>query len=188
MHWMGHKKPPAASDTGDTKRKRQGSLTSPKSQIWAPDESAWRNLASNEWQHSLPTPGEKDSRKKGQLFTCCREKSFPARNSRLLFQPGCVSSQGVGKGGGERRREGNVASGCECICEGVHSSLHKPPASSAEERRLVLTDMLQSQQSLQENSSSSAGLICSPCPWCSLGDCQGSQPSSQSSFDWVGWE
>lgn len=55
------------------------------------------------------------------------------------------------------------------MCEGVHSSLHKPTASSAEERRLILTDMLKSQQSLQENSSSSADFFCSPCPWCSLG-------------------
>lgn len=135
-------------------------------------------------ENTLTIPGKKkDSRKKGQLFTCCRDRKFPCKKfqtslpTRLFFF-----------GGREAGKGGNVASGCECMCEGVQSSLHKPPASSAEERRLVLTDMLQSQQSLQENSSSSAGLICSPCPWCSLGDCQGSQPSSQSSFDWVGWE
>lgn len=135
----------------------------------------------------LAHPRAKRQQKEGAaVHLLQREESFPARNSRLLFQPGCVFLRSGGGAGEERRGEGNVASGCECMCEGVHSSLHKPPASSAEERRLVLTDMLQSQQSLQENSSSSAGLICSPCPWCSLGDCQGSQPSSQSSFDWVG--
>lgn len=111
--------------------------------------------------------------------------------SSLLKIPDFSSNQAVflfrgdGGGAGREQGEGNVASGCECMCEGVHNSLHKPPASSAEER-IVLTDMLQSQQTLQENSSSSAGLICSPCPWCSLGDYKGSQPSSQSSFDWVG--
>lgn len=133
-----------------------------------------------------PPQGKKDSRKKEQLLTCCREKKVS-----LLEIPDFSSHQPVflfEREGGWGRGEGNVASGCECMCEGVHSSLHKPPASSAEERRLILTDMLKSQQSLQENSSSSAGLFCSPCPWCSLGDCQGSQPSSQSSFDWVGWE
>lgn len=129
-----------------------------------------------------PPQGNETAERRGSCSLAAEKKVS------LLEIPDFSSNQAVFLCRGQRwgRGEGNVASGCECMCEGVHSSLHKPPASSAVERRLVLTDMLQSQQSLQEKSSSSAGLICSPCPWCSLGDCQGSQPSSQSSFDWVG--
>lgn len=133
----------------------------------------------------LTHPREKKTAERRSNCSLAAER----RKVSLLEIPDFSSNQAVFLFERERgwgRGKGNVASGCECMCEGVQSSLHKPPASSAEERRLVLTDMLQSQQSLQENSSSSAGLICSPCPRCSLGDCQGSQPSSQSSFDWVG--
>lgn len=74
---------------------------------------------------------KKDSKKKEQLLTCCREKKVS-----LLEIPDFSSNQTVflyeGEGGWGRG-EGNVASGCERMCEGVHSSLHKPPASSAEE-------------------------------------------------------
>lgn len=142
------------------------------------------NPASNEQKHTLPSPGEKKTAERRGSCSLAAETEFPCKKFQTSVPTRlCFWGEGGGTGKG-----GNVASGCECMCEGVQSSLHKPPASSAEERRLVLTDMLQSQQSLQENSSSSAGLICSPCPWCSLGDCQGSQPSSQSSFDWVGRE
>lgn len=182
MHWIGHKKPPAPSDTG-YKKNEAGYPNILQVPILSPRWKCLKIIQLVTETHNAHPWGKKDSRKKGQLFTCCRDRVS------LQEIPDFSSNQAVFLGWGERDgKGGNVASGCECMCEGVQSSLHKPPASSAEERRLVLTDMLQSQQSLQENSSSSAGLICSPCPWCSLGDCQGSQPSSQSSFDWVGRE
>lgn len=50
------------------------------------------------------TRGKRQQKEGAAVHLLQREESFPARNPRLLFQPGCVSLRG-GRGGGKGRRE-----------------------------------------------------------------------------------